>query len=79
MFFWLIKVKSNESNVEQVQRDYSNYWMNGGFAYGEKDFVLHGWTSWSVRQDGCSLCSEVWKTIWNKKQSNSSVYGNWKF
>lgn len=42
MFFWLIKVKSNESNVEQVQRDYSNYWMNGGFAYGEKDFVLHG-------------------------------------
>lgn len=35
-FFWLIKVKSNESNVEQVQRGYSNYWANGGSAYGEK-------------------------------------------
>lgn len=36
MFCWLIKVKSNESNVEQVQRSCSSYWVNGGSAYREK-------------------------------------------
>lgn len=36
IFFWLIKVKSNESDVEQVQRGYCNYGENDGAACDEK-------------------------------------------
>lgn len=36
IFFWLIKVRSNESDVEQVQRGYCNYGENDSAACDEK-------------------------------------------